>query len=171
VAFRFAAGEYPGLRLRAPAFAKVRFSVEVRSAAAAHSSEVRSSGAAVAAARQAQRSAQPEASARWVAPRPREEPAAQDAAAEEREAQHEVAAVARHAAGVAEQHAEEAAEQHVEEVAQGAAVLRAVRRAVPGVRVALPSAVACLPCRVRLPAPSRAERFGRAMERLRIASL
>jgi hypothetical protein len=158
--FRFAAGEYPGLRLRAPAFAKVRFSVEVRSAAAAHSS-----GAAVAAARQAPRSAQPEASARWVAPRPREEPAAQDAAAEEMEAQHEAAAVAQHAAGVAEQHAAEVAEQH------GAAVLRAVRRAVPGVRVALPSAVACLPCRVLVPAPSPAERFGRAMERLRIASL
>jgi hypothetical protein len=163
VAFRFAAGEYPGLRLRAPAFAKVRFSVEVRSAAAAHSS-----GAAVAAVRQAPRSAQPEASARWVAPRPREEPAAQ-----EREAQHEVAAVAQHAAGVAEQHAAGVAEQHAAEVAEqhGAAVLRAARRAVPGVRVALPSAVACLPCRVLVPAPSPAERFGRAMERLRIASL
>jgi hypothetical protein len=165
VAFRFAAGEYPGLRLRAPAFAKVRFSVEARSAAAAHSSEVRSSGVAVAAVRQAPRSAQPEASARWVAPRPREEPAAQDAAAEEMGAQHEAAAVAQHAAGVAEQHAAEVAAQH------GAAVLRAARRAVPGVRVALPSAVACLPCRVLVPAPSPAERFGRAMERLRIASL
>jgi hypothetical protein len=89
----------------------------------------------------------------------------QGAVAEEMEAQHEVAAVAQHAAGVAEQHVAEVAEQH------GAAVLRAVRRAVPGVRVALPSAGACRPCRVRLPAPSPAERFGRAMERLRIASL
>jgi hypothetical protein len=76
---------------------------------------------------------------------------------------HEAAAAAQHAAGVAEQHAEK--------VAQGAAEQRAVRRAVPGVRVALPSGVACLPCRVLLPAPSPAERFGRAMERLRIASL
>jgi hypothetical protein len=80
------------------------------------------------------------------------------AAAEVMEAQHEVAAVARHAAAAE-------VEQH------GAAVPRALRRAVPGVRVALPSAVACLPCWGRLPAPSPAERFGRAMERLRIASL
>jgi hypothetical protein len=155
-------------RLPVPRVGATRLSARpAGSPGAASSAEAASSAAAAGsagaadfaeAARQAQRLAQPEALARQAAARPPEEPVVRDAAAAPHAA-GEAAAVLR-AVGEAAEQAEAAVPR------AGAVLLRAVR----GVPVALPSAAACLPCRVRLPAPQPAARFGRAMDGLRIAS-